>query len=163
MTTFAHIETGFALDPQENGDQAGYEARFNAETIAKWQIVQVTDGTTHGASSDGQGGWVNPIPPAPPKPEPNNPGNPYFGKASITRDKFYGLAFSILGPAYPRLRNDAAFCGVKDIIDSVTLLDPDDKAGQFLQVIGYLQATNAADGHPLMSAQDVQKIMTAWP
>lgn len=63
MTTFAHIETGRALEPWPNASSADYLARFPGVNTSGWDVAQVPSGTAHGAISDGQGGWVNPASP----------------------------------------------------------------------------------------------------
>lgn len=60
MTTFAHTETGQALDPATANDSAEYAARFNAEAMIGWEIAQVPDGTRHGARSNGDGTYTSP-------------------------------------------------------------------------------------------------------
>lgn len=50
MTTFAHIETGQALDPWPNGIQADYLARFPGVDKSGWNTAQVIDGTQQGAT-----------------------------------------------------------------------------------------------------------------
>lgn len=109
---------------------------------------------------------------APPSsPQPNTPGNPYFGKKPKEVHDFYALCGAILPPArYKRLRNDAAFLWVQDMLQSPTfrIVDPDDKAGQFLQLTGipgadgYLTQTLGEDSQPLMTRTERDAIMTAW-
>lgn len=70
MTTFAHIETGTARDPQPAADAETYRNYFRAavpqpgqqDITAGWNVQKVPDGTQEGALPDGQGGWVNPVP-----------------------------------------------------------------------------------------------------
>lgn len=70
MTTFAHIETGQALDPWENTTEGDYCARFPGIDTSGWDVSEVPDGTQHGAKSDGNGGWINPAEPSPPPSPP---------------------------------------------------------------------------------------------
>lgn len=98
----------------------------------------------------------------PPGPIQHTPGNPYFGKKPLETKDFYALAGTTLGARFVRLYTDPAFLWVRCVIDKCDVIDPDDQSGQFLQVLAYLQATNASDGQPLMSAQDVAGIMGAW-
>lgn len=160
MTTFAHIENGYVIDPYDHATIAEYKSRFGA-LADQWVIVSVPSGTVHGAKDNGDGTFTNP--PPPPLPGPNNPGNPYFGKKPIATKDFYAIAGRALGARYARLRKDDAFLWIADLLGDITLVDPDDKAGQFLQIIGYLETTNAADGQPLMSPADVAAIMALWP
>lgn len=66
MTTFAHIETGQALDPREAVSWDAYYDVSQPTLRDRWDITAVPDGTEHGATSDGNGGWVNPVKPTPP-------------------------------------------------------------------------------------------------
>lgn len=68
MPLYAHTESGFAHDPQQNASPAEYAARFHASVSGAWQIVQVPDGTLHGAKDNGGGNYTNPTPPVPPAP-----------------------------------------------------------------------------------------------
>jgi hypothetical protein len=63
---YAHTETGRALDPQFDSDAGKYAARFTAEVIENWSIVQVPDDTLHGALDNGDGTFTNPQPPPSP-------------------------------------------------------------------------------------------------
>jgi hypothetical protein len=124
-------------------------------------FVTVPDDLQNSATDDGDGAYTNPAP-ADDTPKPNNAGNPYFGKRPLAAKDFFAIAGQVLGARYPRLRNDAAFLWVFDVLNKVEVVDVDDKPGQFLRIVGYLATTNAADGHPLMSAQDFASIMAAW-
>ena len=73
------------------------------------------------------------------------------------------MAGVILGARYPRLRNDPAFLWVYDVLITITLVNTDDRAGQFLRIVNYLTNTNAIDGQKLMSEADIASIMAAWP
>ncbi len=139
MTTFARINGGYALDCQVAATPTELAARFNTDWLTK-----------------------NP-PPIDTTPKPTTPGNPYFGKSILVTKDFYALTGQVLAARYPRLRDDPAFSWVKDVIDKCDVIDPDDKKGQFLQVLVYLQHTNAADSQPLLSPQDIAAIMAAWP
>lgn len=103
---------------------------------------------------------------------PNTPNNPYAGKASLPPDEFYALVGKTLTAArYKRLRNDAAFLWIQDMLQSPTFraVDPDDKKGQFLQLVGlpdgqgYVTATAAEDGQALMTKAERDAIIAAWP
>jgi hypothetical protein len=163
MTTFAHTETGRALDPWPNDTPAHYLARFPGVDTSAWAVTQVEDGTTQGATPDGQGGWANAAAPITPVPQPNNANNPYWPKKILETKDFYALVGQVLGARYPRLRKDDAFLWVYDSLNKIDLVNTDDHAGQFLEMLAYLEKTNAADAQPLMSAQDVAVIMASWP
>ena len=123
--------------------------------------VLVSDDAVPGATYNGTGSSTNPEIPAPAA-VPNNPNNPYFGKKPLLTKDFFGLAGRTLGTRYPRLRNDPAFLWVFDVISKVEVVDVDDAAGQFLAILKYLTETDAQDGEPLMSADDLEHIMAAW-
>ena len=72
MTIFAHTESGKALQPLENASADEYLSRFTPDVTEGWVVTQVPDGTEHGATPDGHGGWINPSPPAPPQPIPGS-------------------------------------------------------------------------------------------
>lgn len=106
-----------------------------------------------------------------PDPTANTPGNPYFGKTPLEVHQFYALVGGVLNTArYKRLRGDAAFFWVQDMLQSPTFrtIDPDDQAGQFLKLVGvpgsdgYLTVTNGEDGQPLMTRNERDAIMGAW-
>lgn len=65
MKTFAHTESGQAVDPAPATDAAEYISRFSTEITASWSVEEVPNGTQHGATPDGQGGWINPSDPVP--------------------------------------------------------------------------------------------------
>ena len=65
MKTFAHIETGFALDPIERVDEAAYRALFAAEVLSQWSIAEVPTGTKHNAKRNEDGTYTNPVEPNP--------------------------------------------------------------------------------------------------
>jgi hypothetical protein len=112
--------------------------------------------------------------PDPDPPKPNTPNNPYFGKRPLEVHDFYALVGRVLTPArYKRLRNDAAFLWIQDMMQAPTfrLVDPDDKATRFLQLAGlpggdgYLTGAGGVageDGQPLMTRAERDAIMTAW-
>lgn len=170
MPTFAHTETGEVLDPIVDADEASYRARFNADAVSRWTIVEVADGTQHGARPDGQGGWVNPTPVVI-APQPNNAGNPYFpGWVPKTQLGFWGLVqrvFIALGGSnaagadrYHRLRTDARSSAIMDMIAATDLVDPDDKDGAFLSAVAFLTSTNASsDSQVLMTVPEITAIM----
>jgi len=60
MTTFAHTETGQALDPLTCLDIAEYQ-KWSAMVPDSnaWVIVEVPDGTQHGAKPDNGGNYYN--------------------------------------------------------------------------------------------------------
>ncbi len=60
MTLFAHVETGKALDVQPNTSAAEYRARYTVEVTAGWDVVQVPNGTEHGAVDNHDGTFTNP-------------------------------------------------------------------------------------------------------
>ena len=162
MTTFARIDGGLVCDPQPNDSEADYRARN--PFFASWPDVrEVQDGTAQGAGPDGQGGWSNPVAPIV-RPQPNNANNPYFGKKLLSGGQFMGLVMGALGmAAWIRLINDTAFSGIKAFLQAEgTIVNTDDKQGQFLKIVGYLTTTNAVDGKPLMTPQDVATVMAGW-
>ncbi len=62
MAKFAHIETGFALDVQENANADDYIQRYRGLDISGWTVVEVPLGTEHGAKVEGGGNYENPAP-----------------------------------------------------------------------------------------------------
>ncbi|CAB4202519.1 hypothetical protein UFOVP1623_42 [uncultured Caudovirales phage] len=70
MTTFAHTETGQAIDPREAEDKDAYYKVSNPDVRDKWTIERVPDGTAPGSTPDGNGGWTAPSKPPPPPPPP---------------------------------------------------------------------------------------------
>lgn len=59
MPTFAHIESGVAMDPMVFPSQQAYLANFSSGITAAWQVTQVDDGSVDGATLiDGK--WTNP-------------------------------------------------------------------------------------------------------
>ncbi len=61
MPTFAHIESGQAINPMVASSQATYLAQFDAAATKDWQVAQVDDGALAGATLV-NGKWVNPAP-----------------------------------------------------------------------------------------------------
>lgn len=135
--THAEAETRFAAGRQQDGN---------------WSLIIRDGGATKYFTPAGDQ-----------TPKPTNPGNPYFGKRRLETKDFFALTGQTLGARYPRLRNDAAFLWVYDVLTKVETVDVDDKAGQFLGIVAYLTNTNAEDGQRLMSNADLAAIMTAWP
>ena len=134
--------------------QSQAEANFAAGRLqnSNWSLIVRDGGATKYFSPPGNN-----------VPKPINPGNPYFGKKRLETKDFFALTGQTLGTRYPRLRNDAAFLWVYDVLTKVETVDVDDKAGQFLGIVAYLTNTNAQDGQRLMSNADLAAIMTAWP
>ena len=66
---FAHIETGYALDVQENVTAEDYLARFTSDVSELWTVSAVPTGTQSGAKSNGDGTYTNPDPPPNPAPK----------------------------------------------------------------------------------------------
>lgn len=168
MSTFARIFDGFAVDIQVAETRADLASRFNLEWLSRNPFIVVPDDTRHGRSvTVNQDGSLScgenpPLPDLTPK--PNNPGNPYFGKKPLPTKDFYALAWQALGTAkFNRLVTDSGFIWIDKVLSQIELVDPDDKAGQFLQIVAYLTTTNASDSQKMMSAQDVSAIMSAWP
>lgn len=160
MVTFARVINSVAVDVQVASSATDLAARFHPDWLAAHPFVVVPDGTTHGAHDNGNGTFSN-IPT--PAPTPNNAGNPFFGKPKLTPSQFISMAAAALGiTKWTRLTNDPAFQGVRDIIVNVSVVDADDRKGQFLALASYLQNTNGADGQPLMTASDITTVMTAW-
>ncbi len=163
MTTFARLVNGYALDCQVAATATDLATRFNADWLARNPFSVVPDGTLHGAVINADGTFGNPIPPAPPVPQPNNPGNPYFGKTPLATKDFWALVGTVL-PAdrMKRLLNDSHFIWVNKVLDQVSIIDPDDKGGQFLQIVMYLISTAGDDAQPLMTKMERDSIMQAW-
>lgn len=61
MSLFAHTETGFALDPQENASADEYRTRFAEGVSQGWTVTEVPSGTQHGAKDNGNGTFTNPV------------------------------------------------------------------------------------------------------
>ncbi len=70
MTTFAHTETGQALDPRIEKSKQDYYDKSSELVRDDWIIIQVPDGTQHGAKDNGDGTFSNPAPPPKPQPAP---------------------------------------------------------------------------------------------
>lgn len=73
MPKFAHIEPGFALDPHESDSAEAYLKRFTADSTKEWLVVEVPNGTEHGAKDSGGGTFTNPAPVPAPVPAPESP------------------------------------------------------------------------------------------
>lgn len=99
-----------------------------------------------------------------PDPQPNNAGNQYFGKRRVSGSIFIGMIISALGvPAANRLMADPAFLAIKTWLQtSGVIVDVDDKQGNFLKIVQYVQTTMGSDGRPLINPQDVATILSAW-
>lgn len=65
MKFFAHIETGVTVDVSPAVDLADYQHIMGVHN--GWQIVEVPANTLNGATSDGHGGWTNPVAQVPAK------------------------------------------------------------------------------------------------
>lgn len=168
MTTYARLVDGHALDCCVHANAEELAACFHPEWLAANPFSAVPDDTRHGrpftVGQEGQLVWGDnpPLPDLTPK--PNNPGNSYFGKRPLPTKDFYALAWTTLGTTrFNRLITDPGFIWIDKVLSQIELVDPDDKAGQFLQIVAYLTTTNASDSQKLMSAQDVSAIMSAWP
>lgn len=85
MATFAHIETGAALDPIERESADAYRALFAQSVTQSWTVAEVPDGTQHGAMPNGDGTYTNPANPQP--------------QADVVFDKadFKEYAYGVLG------------------------------------------------------------------
>lgn len=126
-------------------------------------FIQVADDNVSGAYLQQDGSYLNPAASIPQASQPNNPGNPYFGKRPLPRKDFFALVGQTLSAdRYKRLTTDSHFLWVKDVIDGIDLVDPDDKQGQFLKIAQYLTTTAADDGKPLMETAERDAIMHAW-
>lgn len=139
-------------------------------TDAGQWFVEVHESVIDGARFAGgdymkAGNFENPAPvvDAPAEPKPNTPNNPYFGKPTLATKDFWALVGKVL-PAdrFKRLINDSHFLWIDKVLDKVETVDPDDKAGQFLQIVTYLTATNGDDAAPLLKAGERDSIMAAW-
>lgn len=162
MTTFARIVGGFAIDCRVQASATELAACFHPDWLAKNPFVQVPDGTLHGAKDNGNGTFTNHVPVVFVT-QPINAGNPFFGKPPLPTDKFYGIMGQVLSPLrYKRLRNDAGFLWVQDVLDHTSIVDVDDKSGAFLKIQTYLTTTNGEDGNLLMEKVERDAIMQAW-
>lgn len=182
---FAHTETGRALDPADAESAAVYRARFNPAATVSWMVVTVPDGTAHGAIPRGNGDYNNPDgstakadntltpAPPPPAPQPNTPNNPYFGKIPKIPKDFWGLVLGVfIGGAgtnaggldrLGRLQSSIRAMPIVKIIDSVSLVDPDDRNGDFLRLLTILTTTaHETDGRFLLEPLEAGAIMQAW-
>lgn len=63
MTTYARIQSGFAVDVQIAATATELAARFHPEWFAANPFTVVPDGTLHGARDNGNGTFTNPLPP----------------------------------------------------------------------------------------------------
>lgn len=163
MTTFARVAGGYALDCQIAATATDLAARFNPEWLSANPFVIVPDGTLHGAVDNGNGTFTNPPPAIDYSTLPNNPGNPYFGKQRLAAKDFWALVGqSLPADRFKRLLNDSHFLWVNKVIDSIAIVDTDDKSGQFLQIVSYLVSTNGDDGMPLMQKAERDTIMAGW-
>lgn len=96
-------------------------------------------------------------------PLPNTPNNPYFGKKPMAGKDFWALVGQTLSAArFKRLVNDSHFLWVDKVMQNVDLVDPDDKGGQFLAIVGYLTTTNGDDAALLLEKAERDAIMAAW-
>ena len=104
---------------------------------------------------------------------PNNQNNPYFGKAPLIPKDFWGLVLQVFIAGQgsnaggldrlSRLMDSKRAQPVIKIIDSVSTIDPDDKAGAFLRMTSLLTSTDhEGDGQRLMTSQELAAIMAAW-
>ncbi len=161
MTTYARIVNGRTADIVVT--PPSLESRYHPDWLARNTFIVVPDGTLDNARDNGDGTYSNPVPAQQPIPQPNNPGNPYFGKAPLATKDFWALVGQVL-PAdrMKRLLNDSHFIWVDKVLGEITLVDPDDKAGQFLQIVAYLVGTAGDDGQPLMTKTERDTIMSAW-
>lgn len=163
MTTFARLVNGSALDCRVQASAAELAACFHPAWLAANPFSVVPDGTVHGAKDNGDGTFTNPPPSIDPAALPNNPGNPYFGKQHLAAKDFWALVGqSLPADRFKRLLNDSHFLWVNKVIDNISVIDTDDKAGQFLQIVSYLVSTNGDDGMPLMQKAERDAIMAGW-
>lgn len=68
MPRYAHIESGAAIDPSDQPDEATYRRILGA--LPEWQIVQVDADTEPGAKLGQDEKWVNLTPEPEPEPAP---------------------------------------------------------------------------------------------
>jgi len=107
---------------------------------------------------------------------PNNPNNPHFGKKPKTPKDFWGLVLQVYVARangdnaqaldrIDRLMSSRRAAPIVKIIDSVDLIDPDDRNGDFLRCFSILTTTDHEDltSGKLMTSQEATSIMTAWP
>lgn len=150
-STFAHIETGQALDPQVNDTIGQYLARYSPQASSGWQVVLVPDGTKHNAAvtpnGDGTYSIVNP-PIILPQPAPT----------SLTEADFIQLVQTAGGMSDAQLvacRSDANFAAMWIKFGAAPKVDRDDpriRAGLAgLETAHYINAGGAA------------AVTAAWP
>jgi hypothetical protein len=140
MALFAHIEAGFALDPQFNQTADEYKGRFGDAVTAGWAVVVVPDGTQHGAKDNGDGTYAN------------SPATPVvLSPRTLTRFEFLTLCQDAGGMTDENLvsaKNDAllaAFWIKLDMVSSVEKDHPATDAGlTALEGLGYLPSGKAA-------------------
>lgn len=127
-------------------------------------FVLVPDALKSGDFTDGtaSGYTARPVNPGP-TPQPNIPGNQYFGKKPLKTADFWALiGTAMAADRLKRLVNDSHFIWVNKVLDTVSIVDPDDKGGQFLLIVLYLTITNGDDGALLMEKAERDAIMAAW-
>lgn len=66
MALYAHVESGKAMDVQEDVSSTHYLRRFSGVNTSAWVVATVPAGTTHGAADNGNGTFTNVALPAPP-------------------------------------------------------------------------------------------------
>ena len=150
MTTFAHTETGKALDPHQNDIEAKYRARFNPALIANWSIVQVPDGTLHGATDNGDGTYTNPVKPPPPT-----------VYKTLTKTEFQKYCHDRLTMArFGKIMRDArkpaasdAVAAVMEYYDSASTVEKAEAANMVAVLVADLIATQ----------QEADNVINNWP
>lgn len=155
MTTFAHVETGFALDPQPAPDEQSYRNYFrpaapqpgDIDITKGWNVQQVPDGTQQGAASDGQGGWVNPPPPVHAQPQP----------IQMTGVAFHDYCATVLAT----VNNTSATQGMARLGDILKSLQAAGAANGGLLMIAWVRYSAAGVKGGTYSFTDVQTLMAA--
>lgn len=115
---------------------------------------------------------------APAAPRPNNPGNPYFGKTPKLTKDFWGHMLSVYIAIAPggsatakqaagmsqlgRLLTSQTASPIVKAVEGANVVDPDDKNGDFLKMVGLLTSTNHEDAQLLMTPQELGAVMAAW-
>lgn len=155
MKTFAHVETGVALDPQVDTDAAAYRARFAPDVTQGWQVQSVPDGTVQGSTPDGHGGWTPP--PAAPAPAPK--------VVELGGSEFHTYCATVLA----QVNNTSQIDGMARLGDILNGLEVAAGHGGLCRIAfeRYRAAGvpggkyNAADAAQLMGALQVANVVTA--
>ena len=142
MSKFAHIETGFALDPHESDSAEAYLKRFTEDATKDWLVVEVPKGTEHGAKDNGDGTFTNPTQPALPRPQ----------KRTVTLEEVINL---IPATVIKSLEDSTIAAVIKRY--RLFLARPDFTYAKGVELSDYLQAAT------LFTDQENIDFKAAWP